>query len=213
MKAPLSNLSSSYDRLAREYAQEFALELERKPFDRKMLELLIEKVGKVGTICDMGCGPGQVAGYLHRVGASACGVDLSKEMIGEARRLHPDVPFHQGDMLGLKHLADNSFAGIAAFYSIIHIPRESVVDALRELRRVLRPGGVLLLTFHIGNEIIHRDEWWNKEVDLDFIFFEKEEMTAYFAAANFELQEVIERSPYPEVEYQSRRGYIFARKN
>ncbi|HZE71966.1 MAG TPA: class I SAM-dependent methyltransferase [Pyrinomonadaceae bacterium] len=212
MKVTQSELASSYDRVAKEYAGEFALELDKKPFDRKMLELLIEKVGNLGTICDVGCGPGQIAGYLHQMGAGVCGVDLSEQMINEARTLNPAVPFHQGDMLDLKDVADDSFGGIAAFYSIIHIPRESVIDALRELRRVLRHGGTLLLTFHIGNEIIHRDEWWNKPVDLDFIFFETDEMTGYLAKVNFELQEVIERSPYRDVEYPSRRGYIFARK-
>jgi hypothetical protein len=47
---------------------------------------------------------------------------------------------------------------------------------------------------------------------MDFIFFETEEMKNYLRMAEFELQEVIERDPYPKVEYQSRRAYIFARK-
>jgi SAM-dependent methyltransferase len=141
-----------------------------------------------------------------------CGVDLSLAMVKRALELNPNVPFEQGDMLALSRIADNSYAGIAAFYSIIHVPRPSVVQALQELKRVLRPVGVLLLTFHIGQEIIHRDEWWSKEVSLDFIFFETEEMKGYLRTAGFELQEVIERDPYPDVEYPSRRAYIFARK-
>ena len=115
-------------------------------------------------------------------------------------------------MLALAEMADNSFGGMAAFYSIIHVPRTSQIQALQELRRVLRPDGILLLSFHIGQEIIHRDEWWGKEVSMDFIFFETEEMKDYLRLAGFELQEVIERDPYPEVEYPSRRAYIFARK-
>jgi hypothetical protein len=78
---------------------------------------------------------------------------------------------------------------------------------------VLRPGGELLLAFHLGQEIVHRDDWWGKQVSLDFIFFETDEMKDFLEAANFELREVIERHPYPaEVEYQSRRAYIFATK-
>lgn len=116
-------------------------------------------------------------------------------------------------MLALEGVADNSYGGVAAFYSIVHVPRPDVVQALRELKRVLRPGGSLLLAFHIGQEIIHRDEWWGKEVSLDFIFFETEEMKGYLRMAGFELDEVIERDPYGEdVEHQSRRAYIFARK-
>jgi ubiquinone/menaquinone biosynthesis C-methylase UbiE len=132
-------------------------------------------------------------------------------MLKQARRLNPGIQFRQGDMLALNDIADDSYGGIAAFYSIIHLQRPSVVVALRELKRVLLPKGVLLLTFHVGRQVIHRDEWWEKKVNLDFLFFKTEEMKGYLKAAGFELEEVIEREPYAEVEYQSRRAYIFAR--
>jgi SAM-dependent methyltransferase len=206
------DLQSSYDRVAEDYAQEFRDEMARKPFDRKMLEWLIEKVDSRGVICDMGCGPGQVARYLREQGAEACGIDLSTAMVERARSLHPNIPFEQGDMLALERVADNSFGGIAAFYSLIHVPRPLMVQALRELKRALLSGGTLLLTFHLGEQTIHRDEWWGKEVSLDFIFFEREEMKDYLRTAGLELTEAIERDPYAEVEYQSRRAYIFARK-
>jgi SAM-dependent methyltransferase len=206
------DLQRSYDLVAEDYTGDFRDELEKKPFDRKMLDWLAEKVGELGVVCDMGCGPGQIARYLHDQGVKVCGVDLSTVMVERALELNPGIPFEQGDMLCLSKIADNSYGGIAAFYSIIHVPRTEVVQALQELKRVLRPAGVLLLTFHIGQEIIHRDEWWGKEVSLDFIFFETEEMKGFLQAAGFELQEVIERDPYSEVEYPSRRAYIFARK-
>jgi len=205
-------LQRSYDRVAEDYAAEFRDELSKKPFDCKMLDWLIEMVGDQGMICDMGCGPGQITRYLRDRGARTCGVDLARGMLEQARKLNPDISFEQGDMLDLADVRDDTFGGIAAFYSIIHVPRERVGQALHELRRVLEPGGILLLTFHIGQEIIHRDEWWGKEVSLDFIFYETDEIKANLEAAGFGLTEVIERDPYPDVEYQSRRGYIFARK-
>lgn len=208
-----AELRSSYDRVAEEYAAEFRDEMDRKPFDRKMLDWLAEKTGGRGVICDMGCGPGQIARYLHARGFAACGVDLSTEMVRRAERLNPDIPFRQGDMLALNDVADDAYGGVAAFYSIIHVPRASLADALRELKRVLRPRGVLLLAFHIGRETKHLDEWWGKEVSLDFHFLETGEVKEQLRALGFELEEVIEREPYPEdVEYQSRRAYIFARK-
>ena len=116
-------------------------------------------------------------------------------------------------MLALSGVADDSYGGVAAFYSIVHVPRHLVTQALSELRRVLRPGGILLLTFHLGQEVIHLDEWWGREVSLDFIFFEREEMKGHLRSAGFELQEVIERDPYgADVEHQSRRAYVFAQK-
>lgn len=211
-KAPL-DLRSSYDRVAEEYARQFSDELDKKPFDRKMLDWLAEKVDGAGTICDMGCGPGQIARYLHSRAVKVCGIDLSPEMVRQARALNPEITFQQGDMLSLTDVADNSFGGIAAFYSVIHLPRPRVVEALKELKRALAPNGVLLTTFHIGKEALHKDELWGIRVSLDFNFLETEEVKTYLRQAGFELEEVIERDPYPEdVEYQSRRAYIFARK-
>jgi len=212
MEETRMELQNSYDRVAEDYAEQFKDELTKKPFDCGMLDRLIEKVGTQETICDLGCGAGHIASYLSRRGAKVCGIDLSPEMVKQAKRLNPEISFRQGNMLDLKKIADDSFSGIAAFYSIIHVPRDSVIDALREMKRVLRSGGLLLLTFHIGQEIRHLDEWFDKKVNLDFFFFETDEMKQYLETAGFEIEEVIEREPIPEVEVQTRRAYIFARK-
>lgn len=204
--------NNDYDPVAGEYARQFQDEMDQKPFDRKMLDWLIEKVSGIGPICDLGCGPGQIARYLHRQGAATCGIDLSQEMVNHAQRLNPEIPFQQGNMLALTGVPDEAYGGIAAFYSIIHIPREQVVDALRELKRVLRWQGVLLVTFHIGQDIVHLDEWWDKPVSLDFVFFTTAEMRGYLQAAGFAWEEAIEREPYIGVEHPSRRAYLFARK-
>jgi RimJ/RimL family protein N-acetyltransferase/SAM-dependent methyltransferase len=206
------DLQKSYDAVAADYAAQFANELEHKPFDRKMLEWLIEKVDEIGPLCDMGCGPGQIAAYLHERGAESMGIDLSAEMVAQAQRLNPEIRFAQDDMLSLENVADESLGGIAAFYSLIHIPRPSVVQALTQFKRVLRQNGVVLLAHHIGSQSVHRDEWFDKEVSLDFLFFETNEMKNYVTQSGLVLEEVVERDPYAEVEYPSRRAYMFARK-
>ncbi len=211
MDAYFANTQAGYNQVAAQYAEAFFHELENKPLDRELLDRLIGRVGKLGPICDMGCGPGEIARYLKDHGGDALGVDLSPEMIANARRLSPDIPFHVGNMLHLD-FPDAAWGGIAAFYSIIHIPPAQVVDALRELKRVLKPGGWLLVTFHIGDEAVHLDEWWGKPVSLDFNFIQPAAMDASMLEAGFSGIEIIVRDPYPEVEYQSRRGYLFARK-
>jgi len=205
------NTQTSYDQVAAEYAEKFKDEMDYKPFDRDCLDRLTHEVGSLGPICDMGCGPGQIARYLHRQGVEALGVDLSPRMIAEAQRLNPAVHFHQGDMLDLPD-ADNSWGGIAAFYCNIHIPREQIVEALREMKRVLKPGGILLVTFHIGDEIKHMEEWWEKPVNLDFAFFQPAEVENWLKEAGYELEETLVREPNPEVEVATRRAYMFARK-
>ena len=205
------NTQTSYDQVARKYAEKFKDEMDDKPFDRDCLDRLAREVAGLGPICDLGCGPGQVARYLHRRGVPTLGVDLSPRMVTEAQKLNPEIHFHQGDMLALPD-ADQSWGGIAAFYCIIHIPREKIMDALREMIRVLKPGGVLLISFHIGDEIKHLDEWWEKPVNLDFAFYQPAEMENWLREAGYESEEALIREPNPAVEVATLRAYLFAKK-
>ncbi|MHB8628968.1 MAG: class I SAM-dependent methyltransferase [Aggregatilineales bacterium] len=207
-----SNVQQSYNHVAQEYARRIYGELAHKSFDRKMLDWLAEKINRTGIICDIGCGPGQIARYLADQGVQACGIDLSPGMIEQAKRLNPGIPFQVGNMLALTEVVNNAFSGIAGFYSIIHIPHEQILQALQEFERVLCPNGVALLAFHIGNETRHLDEWWGEKVSMDFQYFSSAEIKASLQAAGFVVEEVIERDPYPEVEVQTRRAYLFARK-
>jgi SAM-dependent methyltransferase len=208
----IKNTQHSYDNVAKEYADIFIDEMDKKPFDRKMLDLLSERVNNRGLICDLGCGPGNIARYLHRNGTDVCGIDLSQKQVEQASRLNPGIKFYQANMLDLNRFEDGTFGGIAAFYSIIHIPKDLVVSALQEMHRTLKSPGELLLAFHIGDNIEHLDDFLGKKVNLDFMFFRTEEMKVNLIQAGFELTYVIEREPVKEVEVETRRAYIFATK-
>ena len=205
------DVQHSYERVADEYVQRILDELQHKPLDRHILEQFAVRVHGLGPVCDLGCGPGHVARYLYERGVPVQGIDLSPAMIAYARQLYPGITFSQGNMLALD-VADAVWGGIVAFYSLIHIPRADLSTVLRELKRVLRPGGVLLLAFHCGDDTIHLDEWWGHPVSLDTFFFRVDDMQEYVQAAGFTIEEVIERPPYAQVEYPSHRVYIFARK-
>jgi SAM-dependent methyltransferase len=207
-----NTVRADYDRIAGEYARHIYRELENKPFDRELLLRFAAEVHGRGEVCDLGCGPGHVARYLHDAGANVFGLDLSPQMIEQARRLSPDIAFREGDMLDLD-LPDGSLAGIAAFYAIVNIPAASLPIVFREMARVLAPNGLLLLTFHIGGEVIQPESLWGETVSMEFFFFEPDAICRLLVEAEFVIEETIERGPYaPEVEYQSRRAYIFARK-
>jgi SAM-dependent methyltransferase len=211
MDEMLANVQDSYDRVAPEYARRIFGELEHKPLDRRLLDRFATRVQGLGPVCDLGCGPGHVARYLNERGIRVIGVDLSAVMVALARELNPSIEFRQGSMLSLD-IEDGAMDGIVAFYSIIHVPRAEIAVALAEMNRVLRPGGLLLLAFHVGDETVHLDEWWGQRVSVDFLFFRPKEISDYLEAAGFEIEEIVEREPYPDVEHQSRRAYIFARK-
>jgi SAM-dependent methyltransferase len=203
-------IAQSYDRLAAPYADHFYDELRHKPLDRALLAAFAELVGPDGAVADIGCGPGQIARDLHVRGLRTIGIDLSPEMIALARRLVPDIDFRVGSMLSLE-LPDASLAGITAFYAIVHLEPDELVVAFREFRRVLRPGGVVLLSFHIGTERVKRDELLGASVDLEFVFFERPVVESALEKAGFAIEARLERAPYVAVEHPSLRGYLLAR--
>ncbi|MGH9764685.1 MAG: class I SAM-dependent methyltransferase [Blastocatellia bacterium] len=207
----IDNLRNGYDRVAEEYAKHFFDELDKKPFDRRVLDDFAKSIRPGGLACDLGCGPGQIARYLHGKGLNVCGVDISKGMVEIASKLNPGIRFQQGDMLALD-FADSSLAGIAAFYSIIHIPSSDIVRAFVEFKRVLEPGGRLLLSFHIGDEVVRREELLGEPVSLDFAFLMPVDITRHLVAAGLKIESVEDRDPYPDVEYPSRRAYILSSK-
>lgn len=204
-------ISSSYDALAAKYVAHIYHELEHKPLDREWLARFAATVGTPGPICDLGCGPGHVARYLHEQGAQVLGVDLSPRMIELARQLNGGIEFRVGNMAALS-VADGSWSGIVAFYSIIHLPRTKIAAVLREFWRVLRPGGEVLLAFHVGDEVRHIDTLWEQQVALDFLFYPRAWIEEQLRAAGFEIAESTERDPYEGVEVATRRAYIRARK-
>jgi len=203
---------SSYERVARHYADEIAGELVNKPFDRGFLDRYADRIGE-GRIVELGCGPGHVSGYLAGRGADISGVDLSPGMIEQARRLFPQVPFEVGDMLDLP-FGDGVLAGVVSFYSIVHFDEYQTDLAFTEMSRVLAPGGALALAFHVGDEVVHRDEWFGESVNVDFRLHEPNAVQRELENAGFRIDSIDERDPYPPpIEAQTRRCYIVASKS
>lgn len=220
MKAPIvaaimgqksDQVERVYDSVAKEYAEAFSGEHENKPRDQEILQRFAQEIGDSRPVWDLGCGPGQTAAYLKNLGIEISGLDLSEGTLEQARARHPDIHFQKGDLLKLD-FEDGSIAGIIAFYAIVHFSEEQVGIAFREVFRALKPGCLFLVTFHMGEEDIHIDEFLGKKVDIDFSFFTTEFIIGCLASSGFEEIDVIEREPYPEVEYESRRAYVFASK-
>jgi SAM-dependent methyltransferase len=206
------SIANNYDRLAEAYARQLFHELKRKPLDRQLLEAFAARTAGRGEVCDMGCGPGQVARYLRDLGATVFGLDLSPQMVLQAQKLNPDIPFREGNMLAMD-MDDGVLAGIVAFYAIVNIPFESLHLVFEEMARVLEPGGLLLLAFHVGDEVLRPPQLWEVSIAMDFFFFPPAVIRRLLEKAGFDIEKVIEREPYgSDVEHQSRRAYILARK-
>lgn len=201
----------AYDAVATRYAAHFADELAHKPLDRALLELFAADVRGQGTVVDLGCGPGQIAAHLASRGVDVQGIDLSPGMVAAARAAVPGVPFSVGDMLALA-APDGAWAGVAAFYAIVHLELAEVAVAARELRRVLRPGGRLLLSFHAGDQRLHLDEWFEQKVDVSWIFHDPAAVEKSLTDAGLIVDATILRRAYVPHEHDSRRAYLLAHR-
>ncbi len=160
---------SSYDAIAAEYADALTDELDDLPFERWLLDRVVDHAAG-GPVVEVGSGPGHVTAYLAGGGASATGIDLSPAMVAEARRRFPDVDFEVGDLRRLGRPATSAaWSAVLAWYSLIHLAASELPAAIAALVRPLAPGGWLVLALHAGDEIRHVDQRFGHEVDLDIV--------------------------------------------
>lgn len=213
MALEASTVRGSYDRVARRYADEFDDELSHRPLERALLSALLDLAGldaRPGVVADLGAGPAHVARHLRSADVPTVAVDLAPEMAAVAYHRNR-VPSAAGSLTALP-LADGSLAAAVVFYAVIHLDDAGLAAAAGELARVLRPGGVALVSFHVGDEVRHIDEWHGEAVDLDFRFLQPWEVRRVLAGAGLAVEATLEREPIVDVEAQTRRAYVLARR-
>jgi ubiquinone/menaquinone biosynthesis C-methylase UbiE len=117
-------------------------------------------------VLDLGCGAGiPVTKLLIDYGFNVIGIDFSENMLNLAIKNVPEARFIKKNMTDI-NFNDNSFDGLTACYSIIHVPREKHVSLFQMFHRILRPNGVLLISMGSnsweGTEEFHGTEmFWS----------------------------------------------------
>lgn len=207
-----ARVAAGYDAAAAGYARELADELDRKPFDRWLIDRIAAEVDG-GPVADVGTGPGHVAARLAASGAQVLGVDLAPAMIDEARSRFPDVEFEVGDLAGLmRPRAAAGWAAVTAWYAFVHLAGSELPAVVAGLARVLVPGGWLAFAVHVGEEVRHVEELFGAPVDLEFVLHDASEVVDAVAAAGLVDVEWYLRSPLPGVEVATDRLYVVARR-
>ena len=207
-----SEVIEAYNAVAQTYADEYADEILLKPVVQQFLADFVRPIASDGVICDMGCGPGQVARYLkNNLHCNTTGVDLSPKMIEIASAVNPGITFHCADILEMDEAG--LYDGIVGLYFIVNFPLPVLAQVFLKLNQLLKSNGKLLLSFHIGNDILNRvDDFWGSGKGCDFYFLKPETVSKYLRTSGFKVTDIRLREPNPEVEYPSQRAYVFAEK-
>lgn len=202
-----------YDRTAAIYAERFHHHLDDKPVDLAMLAAFAGLILKERNtqVIDVGCGTGAITALLDGCGVKACGVDLSSKMVAQARRLNPGLSFSVGSMTSLD-VADSSVGGICAWYSIIHVPDSHLAGVFREFRRVLVPGGLVLLAFQVGDEPRVLTNAFGHDVHLTFMRRQPQWVGNQLSGIGFDVYAELVRQPDDDGFESTPHAYLIARK-
>ena len=203
---------AAYDATAADYVEAFADDLDRLPLDRSVLDAALEVLGPGAAVVDLGCGPGQVAQYLAERGARPIGLDLAPQMLVHAGHRNRGLGFACGDMRALP-FGPQVFSAAVAFYSIQHLPRVELPSVLDEIRRVLAPGGMLVIAAHLGEGEITVGEFLGQAIrPVGGTFYGSEELEAVLRHQSFRVDRTWYRGPLPH-EHPSPRIYLIGRRD
>ncbi|MGW7680003.1 DUF480 domain-containing protein [Kribbella sp. NPDC054772] len=206
-----ARVRAAYDAVATTYADELLDELDGLPFERWLLDRVIAHANG-RPVVEVGSGPGHITAYLAEGGADATGIDLSPEMVAEARRRFPEHSFEVGDLRRLwRPPASSGWAAVLGWYSLIHLAASELPEAIGALTRPLDPGGWLVLALHAGAEVRHVEELLGHEVSLDYVLYDPNQVVAAVEAAGLTDVEWYLRGPITARAETTRRLYVVAR--
>ncbi|MBR1218118.1 class I SAM-dependent methyltransferase [Bradyrhizobium sp. U87765 SZCCT0131] len=135
---------TAYDSAAAAFAQDW--HEQPPPTD---LHDLIRRFFVPGRTVDIGCGSGREVAWLSSNGFPAEGFDASEGLLAEARRRYPALAFGHAELPDLVGIGPESFDNVLCETVIMHLPHEAVAPAVRRLFEIVRPGGVLYLSWRV----------------------------------------------------------------
>jgi uncharacterized protein YceH (UPF0502 family) len=202
---------ATYGAIAADYADQFATELEDLPFERWLLDRVAAEAGS-RPVVDAGCGPGHVTAYLAAASADAYGIDLTPEMVEQARARFPGVRYDVGDLTRLiRPVNADGWGAVLGWYSLIHLAGSEFPAAVAALARPLAPGGVLVLAGHAGHQVRRVTSWLGHDVNLDAVLHDPADVVAAITAAGLQHIEWYVRGPIQARQETTDRFYVMAR--
>ncbi|MEU8227692.1 methyltransferase domain-containing protein [Kribbella sp. NPDC048915] len=191
----MNDIQGSYNAAATDYHQVLKDYHRQDPFELGALEYFARLIDD-GPVGDLGCGTGRITAYLAGQGLDVFGVDLTPGMIEVARQEYPELRFEVGSLYGLD-LKDDELAAALAWYSLVHTPREDLPLVFAELYRVLRPGGVLIHGFKVGDGSRPLKQAYGHDLDLEVYMYDVADVAGLLARAGFAEVATLTRAALP----------------
>jgi ubiquinone/menaquinone biosynthesis C-methylase UbiE len=202
-----SRVQAAYNTVAEDYAEAFADDLLQLDLDRHVLDEFVQRFVAGELVLDLGCGPGQVSGYLTDNGLLVVGMDLSQRMLGVARRRTGMTHVVCGDMRSIP-FGPSSFSGVVAYYSVHHLPRSALRTAFDEIHRVLKPSGAFVVATHLGEGEVYSDEFLGHAINtVGGNLYRDGELLDELVRSSFVVDEVRHRDPLAH-EHNTQRIYV-----
>lgn len=206
----LEEVRHCYELTAEEYSAQFSNELDGKPFDRSILSRFVMEFKRTDKFIDAATGTGHIANFLHLLGLEdITGIDISERSLEVAQKKYPNLKFENRNIFSTGY-KNNSIDGIVCFYGIVHFAYKEIDLTIKEWKRILRPGGKALFSFHIGeDDSLRVEKYLDKEgAKATWNYFRVEEIIDILNDNEIEYDEVVIRYPYINKEYPSKRCYI-----
>jgi len=124
------------------------------------LHAQIEKYFKPGgRTAEIGCGSGREMVWLAAQGYPVTGYDASPGLLAQAKAMHPQLDFAQAALPELEGVGSQQFDNVLCKAVIMHLPRAEIAPAVRRLFDLLKPGGVLHLSWRVTEGADQRDKY------------------------------------------------------
>ena len=154
---PKQIVSEGYDRIAEQYT-EWARGVHKEK-RAKYTAVLLEELPAGADVLELGCGSGTPTTRELAKHFVVTGVDISARHVALARKNVPAAKFIHADMMNLD-FPPYSFDAVAAFYTIIHVPRLEQPKLLKDISSWLRTGGLFVATMGASSaEVVFREDW------------------------------------------------------
>jgi SAM-dependent methyltransferase len=143
---------AAYDAAAAAFAKEW--HAQPPPVD---LHALVGRFFRPGLTADIGCGSGRDAAWLAANGYPTIGYDPSEGLLAQARATYPRVKFETAALPELRGIADGTFDNVLCETVIMHLDRPAIAPSVRRMLAILKPGGVLALSWRVTVDADQRD--------------------------------------------------------